>query len=233
MKTTSFFIPGLAMNSSEVDLSVGAVALQNPGFTQDAASRFNSKYTVEDVAEFHLSTILQNLDEKRPLRIMGMSFGGMIVSLLATEFRDKLPKQTEFVYFVTSSNSEKLPLLSMETLSSWKKVRPGSLEDFASILRPFFSTQFLESRNDEFLAYVEYRCRSKNQQTANAYNLQLGALLNFRGDKYFRKIVPDESLFIYGQYDAVVNQEQQDHLRLLAPQARHVVIPQISSARIL
>ena len=224
MKCDFFFIPGLGMNVHEVSLPNSSFGLQNPGFGDSAPAIFDHDYRLEDVAEFHLSVILSKLDESKPLTLSGMSLGGMVLSILASKFRHHLPKDTHFVFYVTSANSKTCPLLDKETLKSWAATRPGNVADFTGILRPFFSPEYLNQNAEVFSNYVEYRAIGKNQQSPKAYMLQLGALLKFDGDAYFPAVDASSAIFIYGEKDSLVNDAQVNQLRSLIPSATHRVI---------
>lgn len=221
----SFFIPGLGMNIGEVKLPSTSFGLQNPGFAMDNPVHFSQEYDLEAVASFHLIEIIKRYDRSKPLTLVGMSLGGMILSIIAAKFRHHLPEKTNFIFYMTSSNSKSLPLLSQKTLESWSAVKPGDEADFARILRPFFSSKYIKENEEQFNQYVRYRAHGYNRQTGKAYLFQLGALLRFDGDECFSSLNSETATFFYGEEDFIVNHEQMNHLKSLSPMANHVVIP--------
>lgn len=225
MKFDFFFIPGLGMNVDEVSLPQSGFGLQNPGFSSGEPEIFSQQYTLEDVAKYHLETILKKFDPEKPLTLAGMSLGGMVLSIIAATYGNLLPSGTRFVFYVTSANSKSLPLLDKETLMNWSKTKPGCLEDFSKILKPFFSPEYLAQNPQEFGKYVEYRTTGKNKQSPKSYFSQLAALLKFEGDRYFSAVDTKSSTFVYGERDSLVNGAQAHHLKSLIPNAAHFTIP--------
>ncbi len=215
------------MNIKEVQLPPNSCGLQNPGFSFDNPVHFSQEYSLEAVASYHLIEIVKMYDRSKPLTLVGMSLGGMILSIIASQFRQHLPEETNFIFYMTSANSKKLPLLSEQTLESWSTARSGNEADFANILRPFFSSKFLKENEAQFNQYVRYRAYGQNKQTAKAYFFQLGALLKFDGDNYFSSMEQDRSTFVYGSEDFIVDKEQRSHLMSLSPKANHTVIPEL------
>ncbi|MGZ3771598.1 MAG: hypothetical protein ACXVCP_18835 [Bdellovibrio sp.] len=99
-------IPGLAMHNSEIPAIPGLLALQNPEVGDGV--NLDSKYSLNDVAEIHLKAIKAILSDNSTNRdnfwIIGMSMGGMVNSILASELRSKLPANIKFGFFVTTAN---------------------------------------------------------------------------------------------------------------------------------
>lgn len=214
-----FCIPGLAMAASELPWFEGVVRLENPEI--GAGERLGRAYTLEEVAEGHLRTILAQAKPSDELTLIGMSMGGMIASILASEFRSWLPRATRFSFLVTSPNLPELPAIRTELFREWVAVRPGSTEDFRKILTPFFSDGFLKAAPDQVDAYATYRATGGNKQSASAYFRQSAALSVFEGGLYFPKVDPKEALFIGGGNDRILGPAHNAILRELNPEAAH------------
>ncbi len=225
MKYSSFFIPGLGMNISEVDLGDSILGIQNPGFGDYCPPLFHESYTLEDVADAHLETILENYDSSSPLILNGMSLGGMIVAIIAAKHAERLPKRIFLNFFVTGANSPTLPLFSSAEIESWNKVK--DIESFEKILEPFCSMNFINRNTEAFKDYVKYRSRKGNGQRSKDYHLQVEALLKFNGDQYFPNIWPHNCTFIFGGKDRIINHTQIEYLKQLLPNARFQVLSHI------
>ena len=225
MKYSSFFIPGLGMNVSEVDLGDLILGIQNPGFGEYCPKDFTQSYSLENVALTHLNTILEHYNSASPLILNGMSLGGMIVAIIATKHADRLPKNTKLNFFVTCANSPTLPLFTSSEIESWSKVK--DIDSFGKILEPFFSGEFLKRDSSKFKNYVQYRSRRENGQRSKDYHFQVEALLKFNGDLYFPKLRPENCTFVFGSEDKIINHKQVQYLKTLLPNAKFTILPNI------
>ena len=140
--TLSFIIPGLSMSSVEFSKQTDCIVLEN--FEIGTNSK-NGKpaYTLEDLAQVHLEEILKQTKKygANKLRIMGMSMGGMILSCIASTHADKLPKDTEFYFLVTTPNNAQAEAIPDIVVQKWMSVNPENEESLKNILRPFLKSR--------------------------------------------------------------------------------------------
>jgi len=219
-------IPGLAMHRSEMPTVPGLIALQNPEV--DDAVVLSEQYSLYDVAKHHLSTILDlsRIGTLPPdgFTIIGMSMGGMINSILASKLRRELPPSVRFLFLVTTPNLKTNPAIPDALLASWLKAKPGSVEDFAKILGPFFSPGFLSAKPEITTAYFRYRANGENGQSPRAFFRQMTALRSFDGSETFPFITPEECLFVGGAEDKILGPSHNLDLKRLIPVAKHVEV---------
>jgi pimeloyl-ACP methyl ester carboxylesterase len=228
MELSGVAIPGLSMNSSELVLKSGIHKLQNPEVGQ--AIKINKDaYTLEDVALEHLKEIQQlGLENsEQPFVFYGMSMGGMVLSILASEHREKLPANSRFVFLVTSANAFVSPALAEEVLKIWFQAVPGNIESFRAVLEPFFSKKFLQEQRSKVEAYIRYRALGENLQSPKNFVRQLMALKNFNGSKYFAKVNPSEATIISGSDDYILGPDHHRELIRLMPGAKEVLLPSV------
>lgn len=219
-------IPGLAMHRLEMPAVPGLIALQNPEVDDGVA--LSEQYSLYDVAKHHLATILE-LSRIGTLpadgfTIAGMSMGGMINSILASKFRRELPPNVRFLFLVTTPNLKTNPAIPDALLASWLKAKPGSVEDFARILGPFFSPGFLSAQPGITASYFRYRANGENGQSPRAFFRQMTALRRFDGSETFPFITSEECLFVGGAEDEILGPSHNLDLRNLAPAAKHVEV---------
>jgi pimeloyl-ACP methyl ester carboxylesterase len=228
MSIWAFVIPGLAMMANEFSPAPGVVVLENPEIGPGV--KLEREYTLEDVAEIHIRTILDKLAKQKHeghLTLYGFSMGGMVLSVIATKYRDKLPPDTRFVFVATTANAPDLPAIPDEVLQSWAKVKPGDEAGFTRILLPFFSSGFASKHPEVVDAYVKYRMSGKNNQSPKAYFRQVSALRSFDGTRYFSKLNPTESIFVVPEDDQFLGPKQAERLRALSPQSKFVSLPNV------
>lgn len=219
------FIPGLSMEKHELPEVPGFLRLQNPEVGDGPA--FPEKYEVTDLALFHLKKITELAPKTGPFHIVGMSLGGMITSVLASELRSKLPSQCHFHFFVTSASTPQHPAATRELLESWRQVQPGDREGLKRILSPFFSPTYLESSAAEFERYLSYRLSGGNKQSPKSFMKQVAAVFRFNGSSFYSKVDPQECSFLHGESDRVFDQRHHQDLKTLVPEAKHQVIAQL------
>ncbi len=211
------------MASSELPELQGFLRLENPEIAD--APKLEGDYSLWDVARFHLKTIQTlGINRDTPFTIMGMSMGGMIASVLASELRAELPVRTQFRFLVTSGNLPELPAVPPALLKTWFEVKPGSVEGFTRIMAPFFSKGYRERNAQEAAAYYEYRAMGKNRQSPKAFVRQLNAVLAFDGRKTFAEVNPKECRFVGGAEDYIFGPEHDAALRGLCPDASHATL---------
>src|SRR5690348_13039189 len=96
-------IPGLSMAAKEFPSIPGAVTLENPEV--GGGVWLDRDYSLEEVAEMHVASIACMVSSQDPT-LCGYSMGGMILAIMATVFRSKLPARARFVFLMTSANLE-------------------------------------------------------------------------------------------------------------------------------
>jgi pimeloyl-ACP methyl ester carboxylesterase len=214
-------IPGLSVAAREFPRVPGMLTLENPEV--GAGVRLERDYTLEEVAEMHVATLGATFSMKDELTLCGYSMGGMILSIMATVFRSKLPLKTKFVFLMTSPN---LPeLVEPNDPASGERVRTvrhGTEEEYAAALRPYFSDEFLVQQPRRFAAYVRYRTYGLNGQTSQSLFRQLLAMQRCRAHEYFTRIENAVCTFIGSSADRIFGRKQNAALASLCPSARHV-----------
>jgi pimeloyl-ACP methyl ester carboxylesterase len=222
-KVRGVIIPGLAMNASEIPIYSGMVALQNPEI--GSGIEFENGYVLEDVARHHVETIEKlNVDANRPFWVLGMSMGGMIAGVMASQLRGRLPKATRFGILVSSPNSKETPAVPLAVLKEWLKAKPGVYDDFKKILVTFFSDSFLAGSPEVVEKWVRYRVANGQGQTPIAFLRQLQALRIFAGERYFAGAHPSEMIFVDGDEDKILGQIHREGFRKIVPEAKFVTI---------
>jgi pimeloyl-ACP methyl ester carboxylesterase len=196
------------MTADELPAVPGLLRLENPEIG-DGVAMPPDPYGLRDIAAL--------CDPDAPLHVLGMSMGGMIAGWLATEYRALLPRETRFVLAVTSANTPAAPALPDAVLAAWRQARAGSLEDYETIMRPFFSRAFRERRPDVFAAYVRYRATGGNRQAPRAFLRQIAALRSFEGERVFGAVDPAEARFVAAAEDRAFNAAHVAELRRVAP----------------
>ncbi len=228
MKIRGFAIAGLSMNSGELVLSDAIVKLQNPEVA-DAQRIDAEKYSLEDIAVIHLQKIkalVPSLQDSSAI-FYGMSMGGMVLSILASKYRSELPKDSKFVFLVTSPNSKQNPAVPDELMARWFKVMPGDVDGFRSILHPFFSNVFRKLSPQLVENYIQYRAQGANLQAPRDFLRQLMALRNFNGQDYFAHVNPREATVISGAKDDILGPKHHQELLSLMPGVNESLIPDL------
>lgn len=219
-------IPGLAMASTELPSIPGLCRSDNPEVGQGMT--LEAQYSLQDVAELHVRQVEKlTRHSEEPFLVIGMSMGGMIASLLATEFRSRLPRNTRFLFLVTSSNSAELPAIPEPLLDQWLSIRSRSPEEFERSLSVLFSDSFRQKSPQTVSEYFRYRSRLGNHQRAKSFLRQVTALRAFAGDDAFSKIDPRESYFIGGAADRLLGPLHNARLQQIVPEAFHRELPDI------
>ena len=211
------------MNAAELPDIHGLVRLQHTGF--DGTADFDTPYTLEDLADYHLKTILSQVSATDEILVIGMSMGGMVASVLGSKLRNHLPAKTRFRFLVTSANPPELPCITKSMLTQWYKARPGDPASFAEILTPFVGKAFRASHPDFTQNYFEYRATGKNGQSSKSFIKQLTAVTSFDGTAYFAGLNADEIEFIHGGSDEIMSTPHHEVLRQLQPRASHHIVP--------
>lgn len=220
MKPWGFAIPGLAMNADELPNIPGLVRLQQPGFA--GIADFDTQYTIEDLAAYHLKTIQEQMSDD--VVIIGMSMGGMIASVLASKFRDQLPKKTKFRFIVTTANPPELSCITKAMMADWYQAKQGDIPSFAKILVPFFGRGFREANPELAENYFRYRATGLSTQSSKSFVKQLTSVVGFNGTSYFGGLTPSEVEFIHGEADEIMSLPHHELLRKIQPEAVHHVI---------
>ena len=225
MKYWGVAIPGLCMNAAELPRLSGLLCVNNPEVGDgDKMDRF---YTLEDCAKKHLLTIqtlIKNDQLETHFTLMGMSMGGMILSILATKFRDQLPLNTQFRFFVTSPNVKELNPNSTAQLFKWIRGLPRSEKNLSPIVEQVFSHSYLKNHPDAISNYARYLSSGGNKQSLWQLIRQINAVRRFKGDPYFSKLDPKSSTFIGGKEDRLFGPKHNIALRNLIPSAIHIEV---------
>ena len=215
-------IPGLAMAASELPTIEGLIRLENPEI--GSGVQLDSRYTLEDLAALHLGSILgAGLDDDPVL--CGMSMGALILSVLATDLRPKLPARCRFRFIAPSPNSASNPAVSEGRLEEWSAVHSGDIPSFTRVLEPFFSKGFRREHPERFERYVRYRAFGENNQSLKAFRRQTIALRDFEAEKYYSRVDSSEAEFIRGAEDIIFGLSHREELSRLAPAVRWHEIP--------
>lgn len=222
MTVRGICIPGLTMQASELPSVPGVRVLENPEVGDGA--RFGRDYVLEEVAEMHARTISDLVGPKEPLVVAGISMGGMILSIMATEFRHLLPRTTRFEFLVTSPNDPSYMFLTDQVLGAWATVKPGDVDAFSVILEPFFSPGFRTANPDVCRTYYAYRARGENKQSAKSFFRQVNAVRKCEAYKYFARVEADSARFVGGADDHVFGPRHNAGLRALCPEAEHLEV---------
>ncbi|MFN8391641.1 MAG: alpha/beta fold hydrolase [Bdellovibrionota bacterium] len=220
--TWGFAIPGLAMAASELPPVEGLFPLENPEIGDGVV--IGSTYTLEDIADMHLQTIRRSARNAESLTLIGISMGAMIVAILATERREKLPSKLEVRLLSAAANTYENPAVPDAFIEEWRSVHPGDEQSFERALRRFFSPQFREQHPERFSDYVRYRSSGRNRQSEKALRRQTAALRAFHGASYYPRLDPDEANFHAGAEDDIFGASYQDELRRMVPGARFEII---------
>lgn len=215
-------IPGLTMHSSEVPALPGVRVLENPDVGE--GPRLDRDYTLEEVAELHARTIAELAGSQDSLVVAGISMGGMILAIVATEFRHLLPRATRFEFLVTSPNEPETMFLTDQVLAEWSCVKGGDVDGFAVVLEPFFSDRYRASNPAAFRAYAEYRARGGNRQSAKSLFRQVAAVRRCEAHAYFARVDGRSARFVGGADDRVFGPVHNRRLQALCADAEHVEV---------
>lgn len=212
-------IPGITMKASDLPPIPGLLRLDNP--ERGEGHVFGRFYSMEEAAERHAERLESLKDQlETPFTLMGMSMGGMLVSILATRFRHKLPARCQFRFIVTSPNAGDLPALPFLTMLKWSKMLRRTPQSFREVVTPFFGAPFREKNKDFLEKYYETLAHTRDQELWPLIR-QIHALRTFRGMKYFSQINPEEAVFIGGDADEVLGPRHTKKLKELLPKAVH------------
>src|SRR5262249_3391834 len=151
-------------------------ALENPEV--GGGVRFDRDYTLEEVAEMHVEKIKSTFDGD--ITIAGYSMGGMILAIMATLFRSRLPRKLKLAFLMTAPRFPELP--------PSEAIREGTEEEWARALAPYFSPAFLREHPKRFGAYVRYRSFGLNGQSTTALFRQIIAMQRCDAAEYFARI---------------------------------------------
>ncbi len=217
-----FFVPGLAMAASELPSVEGVIALENPEVGKGIA--LGREYTLEEVAEQHVCTIEREAPRADALTLAGMSMGGMIVAIMATRFRARLPARCAFRFFVTTPNTPENPAIPDALIAEWATARRGVVLDFERVLGPFFSPAFVRSNPTAAQAYFAYRANGGNRQSGSSFFRQMNALRGCPAYRYFSQLDPREAKFVGGADDRILGPSHNRELLSLCPGAEHTEI---------
>lgn len=216
-------IPGVSMAAFEMPSIAGLHVLENPEVGD--GPRWGHKYKLSEVAEHHCQAIEALKDLSSPLHLIGMSMGGMIAALLATEFHHRLPPDCRFWLFVTSANTPELPTVPNGSVDEWKKAGLADREVFERLTRRFFSETFRKTYPAKYKAFVESRLRMENKQSAAEFFRQLSAVQSFDGHNVFPKMDPTRTTIVTGLEDEALGPPHTKAIRKLLRKATYVDVP--------
>jgi pimeloyl-ACP methyl ester carboxylesterase len=219
-------IPGLAMNNIELPDIPGLLRLQNPEVGDGPL--LSGDYSLEQVAEYHLETILSlNLPPGTSFEIMGISMGAMIAAILGTRYRSRLPKAARFRLLSTSPNLDENPAIIPDYTQMFLACKRGDPESFASNLGLLFSQTYRLTNPKAVQEFFQYRAAGGNQQSGKALFRQLAAIRGFRGKDIIPSLNASECTFISGDEDEVFGERHRLDLVSLLPAARHHLVNQL------
>ena len=217
-------VPGLAMTAGELPSVPGLLILENPEIGNGPLWDCDN-YNLVDVARYHASTIA-NLGCQE-IFVIGMSMGGMIVSIMASLLRSSLPTIANFRVLVSSPNLAGNPALTPKMLADWRSVNLGKDEDYERILTPFFSKSYLALNHSESRRYFKYRSTGANKQSGRGFYRQVSAINNYDGALFWPKIIPEEMHVIGGNDDYVLGPTHSRDIRNLLPEAKHTQLSEL------
>lgn len=218
-------IPGLSVAAREFPTMTGVKTLENPEV--GCGEWLERDYTLEEVAEMHVAK-LASISKEGAFTLCGYSMGGMILSIMATQFRSKLPRRTQFIFLMTSPNFlEPAPILGTNKGPRAPAIKHGTEEEYALALAPYFSESFLARHPRRFAAYVRYRTLGLNGQTPQGLFRQLFAMQRCRAHEYISRLDPREATFIGSRADRIFGAEDNAALARLCPGANHVELEQV------
>jgi pimeloyl-ACP methyl ester carboxylesterase len=219
MHLRGLFVPGLAMAADELPTMSAVLALDNPEVGRGPA--LGRPYTLEEVAEIHVRRLERERPEADPLVVCGMSMGGMIVAIMASLLRSRLPSRCAFHFLVTTANTPDNPAAADALVAGWGRIRPGVVDDFERGLSTLFSARFVHDCPAAVSAYYAYRASGGNRQTSRAFYRQLAALRACPAHEYFAAVDPAEARFVGGADDRLLGPAHNNDLRRICPGARH------------
>ncbi|MGZ3782740.1 MAG: alpha/beta fold hydrolase [Pseudobdellovibrionaceae bacterium] len=133
----------------------------------------------------------------------------------------------KFGFFVTTANLSSNLAVPDSLLNEWSNAKPGCIEDFKTVLSPFFSDTFIQKSETVTNHYYEYRAKGKNQQSPKAFYRQLAALRQFNGERFFSNINPSECTFVGGAKDYILGSKHNLDLKSLSPESTHIEISEL------
>lgn len=218
-------IPGISMQAKELPDIPGLLKLDNPGLGEGV--KFGRFYSIEEAALCHLQTLKKLSDSlETPFTLIGMSMGGMILSVLASRYREQLPRDCRFRFLVTSPNLRELPALPWSYIGRWARALPITPKSIERLVAPYFGESYRKG-NETFLQEYYRQLAYERTQSIPSLVCQIHALRRFRGLEYFSKINPTECVFVGGRADVVLGPSHSQQLRELVPAATHHELPGI------
>lgn len=219
-------LPGLAMSKEELPSIDGLARLENAEVGDAPAFPADQDYTLEDLAERHLASILAlPRDRSQPFHVVGISMGAMLAMILGTKFRAALPADTRFTLIATSPNLAANPAILDEHIALFLGSRRGDAASFEKNLGLLFSPTYRREAPAAVTAFFTYRAAGGNRQSGRAFFRQLEAIKRFAGDQYLPRLAPDATTVICGEEDLVFGAAHRADLLRLLPGALHVLVP--------
>lgn len=203
----------------------GLLRLDNPELGEGHS--FGRFYSMEEAAECHVRKLKSLKDQlETPFTLMGMSMGGMLLSILATKFRSELPTQCQFRFLVTSPNERDLPSLPWSRILRWARALPRTPSSMEKLVSGFFGEEYRKT-NAEFMKGYYRDTAYHHEQSFQSLVRQIHALRRFKGAHYFPQVNPKEAIFIGGGADTILGPLHNKKLKALVPEAIHHELPKI------
>lgn len=219
MTLRGVIIPGLAMSAAEVNAGPDVCVLDNPevgdGITLDR------DYDLDEVAEIHAGALAAIDLADRPTTLCGISMGAMVLAIIATRHRHRLPRRSRFVFFVTTPNLPSNPAITPSLVDSWRQARPGDVRSFSQTLSSMFGATFLAHEPAKADAYFEFRATGGNRQSGRAFFRQVDAIRRAELGGAFAALDGSECEFIGGADDRLLGPSHSRDLQHLCPTATH------------
>jgi pimeloyl-ACP methyl ester carboxylesterase len=227
-KTPILFIGGLAMKADEhesladtISTNLGRRTLYFDNINVGDGPRFeNSKeLTISDQAVHQWNQVNEILGKESSISIYGISMGGMIATIMATIFPERVEK---LVLAATSANLSHNPSVPDDLFAKWTKAKHE--DDIRESTRIAFGVTTLNTNTDVYEEYFQYRIKGMNKQKSKEFIQQLNSIRNFDGKSFYSRLaniqVPISVLT--GSEDILFDKTHKQDIQNLIPKATFI-----------